>query len=140
MRRLTGFEFEPIVITLSDYYMGRDLLYPDELDPEKCANARLTVSRANAMLACAGLVRVVNSGWRPRQINARIPSASARSKHMSCQAIDLADDDGCLDRWCMDNLRVLARIGLWLEHPRATPGWCHVQVVAPGSGRRVFMP
>lgn len=128
------------MISLADYYMNRDILFPRELDAEKRACATLTVARANALLTAAGITRTVSSGWRPPPINAQTPNASPTSKHLSCQAVDLADEDERLDRWCMSHLDVLERIGLWLEHPSATPGWCHVQVVAPRSGRRVFMP
>jgi len=128
------------MLTLKDYYMGRDRLYPAELTAELRANAAVTVEKANALLARAGMKRGVNSGWRPAGVNARIPNASKRSKHMLCLAVDLGDDDNSLDTWCMTNLRALEEIGLWLEHPSATPRWCHVQTVPPRSGNRVFHP
>ena len=127
-------------ITLADYFMGRDWSHANELSGELRANAALTVARANALLERAGLAGIVNSGWRPHAINAAVPTASARSKHLTCQAIDLGDGDEALDTWCLRNLFVLEDLGLWLEHPDATPGWCHVQVVPPRSGQRVFMP
>ena len=127
-------------ITLADYFMGRDQSHAHELTDALRANAMLTIERANLLLRRAALAGVVSSGWRPHAINAAIPNASPRSKHLSCQAIDLDDPDDALDAWCFCNLPVLAAIGLWLEHPDATPGWCHLQVVPPGSGRRVFMP
>jgi hypothetical protein len=127
-------------ITLADYFMGRDWSHANELNRELRANAGLTVARANALLECAGFAGTVSSGWRPHAINTAIPTASARSKHLTCQAIDLGDGDDALDSWCVHNLRVLKELGLWLEHPDATPGWCHVQIVPPRSGRRVFMP
>jgi hypothetical protein len=40
----------------------------------------------------------------------------------------------------MANLAVLEELQLWLEHPDATPGWCHLQILPPRSGRRVFYP
>ena len=55
-------------------------------------------------------------------------------------AVDLYDPYGEIDKWCMDNKTVLAEFGVWLEHPDATPGWCHLQVVPPRSGNRVFRP
>jgi len=128
------------MITLKDYYMGRDALYPQELSAELRASATLTVERANALLARAGMKRGVNSGWRPAAVNAKIRNASKRSKHVLCLAIDLGDDDGALDAWCMAHLGALKEIGLWLEHPGATPRWCHVQTVPPRSGNRVFYP
>jgi len=127
-------------ITLADYFMGRDYSHANELNSELRANAALTVACANALLERAGFAGIVNSGWRPHAINAAIPSASTRSKHLTCQAIDLCDVDDALDAWCIHNLCVLGDLGLWLEHPDATPGWCHVQIVPPRSGRRVFMP
>ena len=127
-------------ITLTQYFMGRDAEHGAELTEPLRNNACLTVARANALLACACIDCGVNSGWRPRAINARVPNASRRSRHLTCQAIDLADPDDRLDAWCLENLEVLAEIGLWLEHPDATPGWCHVQIVPPPSGRRVFFP
>ena len=130
-------------ITLADYYMGRDRLYPQELTPELAANARRMVERANALLQRAGLRRAVNSGWRPAAINAAVKNAAKNSRHLHCLAIDIDDDDGALDAWCMAHPEVLEELGLWLEHPSATPRWCHLQIVqygswAPGKPRYFF--
>lgn len=127
-------------ISLADYFMGRDRSHAGELDAILLANAAVMVERANRLLERAAFPGVVNSGWRPRGINAALANASPRSKHLTCQAIDLGDDDDALDAWCLRNLAALEEIGLWLEHPDATPGWCHVQIVPPASGRRVFEP
>ena len=135
------------IITLAEYYMGRDAEYKSELTPEIEANARETVLRVNKLLNHSGIVRRVASGWRPAAVNKATPGAAARSKHMLALACDLADADGQLDAWCMANLDDLKHIGLWLEHPNATKtkerfgeGWCHVQTVPPKSGARVYMP
>lgn len=128
------------MISLADFYMGRDLTYPDELTAVHRANAQRTVDRVNELLAAFGEDRKVNSGWRPAAVNAGVPNAAAKSKHMTCEACDLNDDDGSLDAWCMANQPELERIGLWLESPDTTPRWCHVQTVPPRSGHRVFLP
>ncbi len=129
------------ILTLTEYFMGRDATHAEELDEALKENARLIVARANELLRLSGATHArVNSGWRPRSINAAIAHASPRSRHLTCEAIDLGDVDGGLDTWCMHNLDRLEVLGLWLEHPDATPGWCHVQTVPPRSGRRVFMP
>lgn len=139
------------MLTLSDYWMGRDESHEHALTEAIRANARETVHRANALLAMMmvdGLIleanprscSLVNSGWRPPEVNAGIPGAAPRSKHMSGQAVDLYDPEGQLDDWCMGNQERLAEAGLWLEHPSATKGWCHVQTLPPRSGRRVFYP
>jgi hypothetical protein len=134
------------VITLTDYWMGRDKEYAASLTDAIRENAARTVSRANLLLMSfkdAGPdweARHVTSGWRPPQVNFNTPGAAARSKHMSGEAIDIADPEGDLDEWCMANPLILANIGLWQEHPSATKGWCHVQTVPPKSGNRVFYP
>ena len=131
----------PVILTLADYYMGRDALHAGELTLSLRENAACLVQRANTLLRRAGRrACVVNSGWRPPAVNAAVANASPRSRHMTCEAVDLADLDGSLDAWCLAHLDELAAIGLWLEHPDATPGWCHVQSVPPRSGSRVFHP
>jgi hypothetical protein len=139
------------MITLRDYYLGRDITHGHLLGSDLRANAARTVEVANQLLqrAVAGGVtmdkngrgHLVNSGWRPPDINARTRGAALRSLHMQCLAIDISDPDGDLDDWCLDNAdTVLRALGLWLEHPAATKGWCHVQLQPPRSGRRVFYP
>jgi hypothetical protein len=134
------------MITLIDYWMGRDRQYAADLTPDILRSAEITTQRANLVLAEFRFdtgdteFRKVTSGWRPPELNRSTPGAALRSKHMTGQAIDISDADGDLDQWCMDHIDTLARIGCWLEHPSATKGWCHLQTVAPKSGRRVFYP
>ncbi len=128
------------MITLADFYMGRDRRFPDELTDEKRSNAEETIDKANQLLERFGETRKVNSGWRPASINKSTVGAAPKSKHMECLAIDLEDKDGSLDAWCLENLEVLQEIGLWLESPESSPGWCHIQIVPPRSGNRVFKP
>jgi len=141
----------PRRLSVSEFYMGRDLQYPVELTPEKQAAALVTVARVNLLLdelALAGIdvetnprtKTVITSGWRPASVNGTTAGAAPRSKHMLCQACDLYDPEGEIDGWLMENFPVLEKIGLWVEHPSATKGWAHVQTVPPKSGRRVFYP
>lgn len=130
------------MITLTDYWMGRDREFPLAMTPQIEKNAMLTVQLANALLAEFGRGCKVASGWRPPEVNAKIPGAALNSKHMTGQAIDLVDPDGDLDEWLLteEGQAAMAKIGLWQEHPAATKGWCHVQTIAPRSGRRTFYP
>lgn len=134
------------MITRDDFFMGRDKAYPHDLTDEIEANAQVTIDRANLLLtrfrAETGdtYARKVNSGWRPPSVNAATPGAARKSKHMLGQAIDIDDDNGALDEWCAANLLALEEIGLWLESPKHTDGWCHLQIVPPRSGNRVFIP
>jgi len=140
------------VITLADFWMGRDVTHGLHLGPDMRKNAALTVELANKALVLAKTAgvslessprtgNIVSSGWRPPDINAGTPGAAVKSKHLTCQAIDLYDPDGDLDEWLLDVAdTVLRDLGLWLEHPAATKGWAHLQTVPPRSGRRVFYP
>lgn len=135
------------MITLTDYWEGRDELFPALLTDEIKQNASIIVAKANLLLSAfredTGDTeqRHVTSGWRPPAVNAATPGAAPRSKHMSAQAIDLADPEGDLDQWVFEHPQVLERIGLFQEHPSCTArGWAHFQFVPPKSGRRVFFP
>ena len=128
------------MITLADYYMGRDRRFPDELTDEKRLNSEETIDKANQLLERFGETRKVNSGWRPASINKATVGAAPKSKHMECLAIDLEDKDGSLGQWCLANLDALQEIGLWMEDPAVTKTWVHIQIIAPRSGNRVFKP
>ncbi len=128
------------MISLSEFYQGRDEKFPKELTIELQKNADKMVARASELLSAFGEKRKVTSGWRPASINAATPGAAKKSLHMFCLAVDLEDKDGRLGKWCVENVERLIEIGLWLESPTKTPGWVHVQAHAPRSGSRIFMP
>lgn len=139
------------MISIQNYYMGRDLTYGDELTKDKVLNAGTTVQRVNALILAFEADGItlenspmsktpVSSGWRPAKINGITAGAAVRSKHMSCQACDLYDPEGEIDEWALAHPDVLTKIGLWQEHPSATKGWAHFQIIPPKSGNRVFYP
>ena len=132
----------------SETYFGAmsHLAEPDALQR---ANAADLLARVGALLAepeLAGIDAAVNprqnSGWRTPLYNAGVKGASKTSKHMSAEAIDLDDDDGELDEFLNSDRgrELLVKHGLYMEHPLATKGWCHLQSVPPRSGNRVFYP
>lgn len=129
------------MITLEQYWMGRDATHGAELTDELRANAAETVRLANVLCEryeqLTGMLAptYINSGWRPKSINAATPGAATGSKHLTCRAVDL-DDNGPFDRWCMEHPEILAEVGLWQEHPGWTNGWCHLQIVPPGNPPR----
>lgn len=141
------------MISLSDYWMGRDKEFPTAMSPGLERNAATIVELANKLLFIshsAGVTMaphprtgtLVSSGWRPPAVNAATANAAPNSKHMTGQAIDLYDPDGDLDEWLLteDGQKVMTDLGLWHEHPSATKGWSHLQSVPPRSGRRTFYP
>lgn len=126
------------MITLEKYWMGRDKTHTEELTIEHFHWASEMVRKANLLLdryirANPDAVRPehVNSGWRPVAINAKVKGAAKLSNHTTCKAIDLGDPDNKLDRWLLTDAGQLAleECELWMEHPSATPGWCHLQLV-----------
>ena len=141
----------------SDYWMGRDALYPHAINDVICNNAALLLGRVNLLLSWALAENIrpaldattgnhVASGWRPPEINDATSNAAKQSRHLTGEAIDLRDN-GTRDmaRWCLRNRDALEEIGLWMEDPQWThtpPGqpWVHLQSVPPGSRRRVYVP
>lgn len=127
------------MITLAGFYKGRDVKFAKELTDTIKANAKDLMQKVNRLLVIAGLTdRDATSGWRPSAVNAATIGAAKKSNHMLGLAVDVADADKQLQRWCLANLNILEELGLWMEHPRDTPTWCHLQTVPPRSGRRVF--
>ena len=127
--------------------MGRDKLYPEEVTDEVRRNAEITVERVNELLARAGRsdINSVASGFRTKAVNDATSNSAKASRHLTAEAVDLPDADRQLAEWCVDNLDVLRKIGLWLEDPRWTWSehgnhWIHLQCVPPKSGKLVYVP
>ena len=149
------------MITLDQYFKGRDATYAAELSDTLRRNSEETVTRVNALLVLAAEESVgpqtvhgseVASGWRPKAVNDRTANAAqGTSNHLICKACDL-HDTGARDfaRWCLRNTvplcypagkpDLLAEIGLWMENPMWTPNWVHLQSVPPQSGKRIYVP
>lgn len=127
------------MISLVDYFKG----HPDP-PRDVQENAVELLNRVNACLAEIPLPEArnprVTSGWRPADYNRTVPNAAPNSKHITGQAIDIADPDGVLDEWLFDRQGLLIRHSLWMENPAATKGWLHCQSVPPRSGKRIFYP
>lgn len=80
----------------------------------------------------------------------RLPNATTGkldSSHKLAQGVDVFDPDGVLDTAISaydakggNENELLEEFGLYREAPGATPGWCHLQTRAPGSGHRTYNP
>lgn len=135
---------ENTLLTLEDYLRHEPHAQPGELTDEIRANAQELLRRTELLLAKAvadGIVleadprtgSIISSGWRPKAVNAAVPGAAQKSKHLIGQAIDLYDPDGDFDEWCWLHQRYLADVNLFIEHPGSTKGWCHLQSTPPRS-------
>lgn len=121
------------MITLEQYFMGRDKSHKDELTPEIINKAKTLLDKVNRLL----LIIVwdeeveITSGWRPESLNAKVKGASKKSAHTLGMAIDIKDDKKqSLAKRIRENIDMLKILGLWLENPDFTKGqntnWVHL--------------
>ncbi len=146
------------MITIEDYF-GPRLNHPEATEAMKGMAAGL-LSSVNGLLQFAttegGYSRPINpktksavSGWSGdggfRLADSQ--TGAAKSAHKRAMAIDVYDPENELDDWISEydqgdgaDNAILRQFGLYREHPSKTPGWCHLQILKPGSGRRSFYP
>lgn len=111
------------MITVKEYLMNRDKEFP--LDMLQAQNMAELLSKVNYLFGRLNLHAVVSSGYRPSAINKKIGGAKL-STHTVCAGIDLADKDGMIAAKMLDNVDLLKEIGLYLENPKETIGWVHL--------------
>lgn len=126
-----------LLIKPEEILMGRDQEYP--ISATLLSNLNRLVSALNIFRTTYGIPMIVSSGYRPGHYNTDAGGAS-NSAHKTCEAADFHDQDRNLVNYCLANLDLLAKCGLWLESPDHTPGWCHLQTRPIPSGHRVFIP
>ena len=135
---------------LTEYnYLTASGKYPErenhkELTIELKANMNGFIPTINAFLTEIGLsdVEEVSSGFRPTDVNNKIPNAAKNSLHSRCLAVDFADPQGKIAKKCKENPTLLKNYGLFLENPAYTKGWCHLDKSPTRSDRpsRMFNP
>jgi hypothetical protein len=128
------------MISKDELLKGRDIQYASEYTQEISDNLDKLLIPLNKIRAAYGHPMIVNSGWRPPSINASTPGAAAHSKHCLGLAADIADPDGKLMKWVLDNLQLMKDLGIYMEDFRWTPDWVHFGLGAPASGKRIFVP
>lgn len=116
-----------------------------ELNPHNYPLDSTTESHLNDLLSRINVVRTayaipmtVSSGLRSMADQMRINPKAPHSKHLTGNAVDIADPDGKLYAWCKANEPVLIQAGLYCEE--GTHGWVHFQNLPPLSGHRWFFP
>lgn len=82
---------------------------------------------------------LVTSGLRSPQDQLRINPSVRNSAHQTGEAVDVFDDSSIYG-FCIDNVDILIRIGLYLECRTYTPRWVHFTIRPPKSGMRFFIP
>lgn len=70
----------------------------------------------------------------------RINPSAMGSSHLYGSAVDIADPKGELKKWLETRYGELVNCGLYMEDPKSTPTWIHLQIYAPKSMSRIFKP
>lgn len=135
------------LISLSDYQMERNKLYPQEWTSEIEENALKLLEKVNSLLNDLGIQEAkVSSGWRPAAINSKITHAAKRSYHMLGMAVDIIDNKGqTLGKLVASRPDLLKKYELWLEDLNSTIGhntnWCHLDYgTRSDRPSRIFKP
>ena len=123
------------MITRDEILMGRDKEYP--LNATLESNLQKLLTALNKFRTIYGKPMQVSSGYRPGKYN-KAAGGATKSNHMICMACDFVDIDSSLDSFCVANQDVLKECGLYLEHPKWTNTWCHLDILP--RKRRIFIP
>jgi hypothetical protein len=134
-------------VSLADY-LGPYAAHSDAT-PERIANARLLLTTINKLLDAMAADKVpmqtnpftknyIAGGGNGGARSQACPVGAPASKHKSFNAIDLFDPEGHLKEY-MTAAR-LEFYDLYMESPRHTPTWLHLQRIPPLSRKRVFLP
>lgn len=131
-----------------------EIIKGQEVPEAYLKDLKTLLDRINKVRQAYGKPMNVTSGYRSYHDHERIYKEKAAkrgipfyssqvpkaSKHLYCQALDIADPNKELQKWCLDNVALLESIGLWMEDFSATSNWVHFQILPPASGKRFFLP
>lgn len=78
----------------------------------------------------------IYGGFRPQDC----PIGAPGSSHKIGKGVDIFDIGGKFAAWCVVNKAQLATLGLYMENPKVTPGWVHLQTREVPSGNIIFNP
>lgn len=109
----------------------------DTLPAEHKANVKALFAALHDFETAHGKPLHVSSGYRTVEHNKAIGGAP-HSNHLTGKACDFSDPDGAIKKWCLANLPILVKLGLYMEHPDSSPTWCHLQTKP--TKNRVFRP
>lgn len=82
---------------------------------------------------------IATSTIRTKEHNDKIGGAKS-SLHLTAEAIDIADSDGKLGKFLLQNQEFLEKYKLSLESPTKTKGWAHLDTKQRTGQYRVFNP
>lgn len=107
-------------------------------------NLKILFERLMELQDASEMAFVITSGLRSDEqqleLRAQGKTRAVHSKHLAGAAADVYDPDRILSDWVLSNIEIVTRCGLWVEDPAYTKDWVHFQMMAPNSGKRVFIP
>lgn len=109
---------------LSEMYPGYK---KEEVPIDVLANLKVLVTKLNELGKYYSKPVIVKRGYRAPNLNAKVGGVK-NSPHMTGHAVDLVDPNGEIDRFMMNNSDKLKKLGLYVEDPQETIGWCHIQI------------
>lgn len=126
-------------ISYDELLMNRHWEYPiDEMEAVNMARVWYRVNKLLSQYPTNMTGSLVSSGYRPGHYNTQAGGA-AKSTHLTCEAVDVADPGNGLDQWLDSNPSKLIECELWREDPARTEGgWCHLDIRPRKS--RTFNP
>lgn len=137
---------EGYMITLAEILEGTDF---NTLPKEHQDNLLILLEKINKIRTEFAKPMTVTSGYRSMAKHLEIYKKKGitdqskipmKSRHLSGAAIDIYDPNQVLQKWVLDNIKILEEVGLWCEDFSATPNWVHFQIISPASGKRFFKP
>lgn len=132
------------MITLEQYLMGRDKIYP--LTIGQLENACKLLCAVNWIIGTLKIDTNVSSGYRPLEINSSVGGAKF-STHLECAGVDLFDESGKIGTLLVQRKELLKKVGLYLENPSYTKKkrqdgtiskWVHLDIKVRSS--TIFNP
>lgn len=129
-----------MMFSLQGYMMGRDKEYPPT--PDMLAGGNNLLNKVEAFLYDCGVDATdedISSGYRPGHFN-EAAGGSPNSAHKLMLAIDLKKRvrDAVLILGLDRVKELLEKHGLYMEHPKRTLTWLHLQTRA--TRNRIFIP
>lgn len=125
------------ILTKKDFLKG----YPENysLIDEQEANSTILVSKANQLQKILQHPFTISSGFRSEEHNKRV-GGSETSLHKLFAAVDILDPDSWIAKILVEKSFLLEELDLYMEHPKYTKGYVHLQIFPPKSRRRIFPP
>jgi uncharacterized protein YcbK (DUF882 family) len=122
----------------------------DDITADHLANLKTLHEKINTLREKFGKPLSVSNAYRSKAHHLAIYKKKGitdekkipmKSHHLYGEAVDLAGPNvKAFKKWLLENEELLEEQGLYFEDFKYTKNWVHIQIVAPKSGKRFFIP